>query len=73
MVAGSNALYINEKNNYVEIFAGLENILKVFRVDFVAAYDNGIHRTATVRVGTGGILGGNIHVNRSENTASVNF
>jgi hypothetical protein len=73
LVAGSNALYINENNNYVELFAGLENILKVFRVDFVAGFDNGLQGRANLRVGAGGILGGSVQVSRSDNSATVNF
>jgi hypothetical protein len=60
LVAGSNAFYVNNKNNYVEIFGGLENILKIFRVDFVAGYlPNGKVNTG-VRIGGGGLLGGSI-------------
>ncbi len=33
LVVGSNAFYVNQENNYVEIFAGIENIFKLFRVD----------------------------------------
>lgn len=60
LVGGGNAFYVNGKNNYVEIFAGLENILKIFRVDFVAAYSNGRSTTTGIRIGTGGILGGSL-------------
>ncbi len=57
LVAGGNAFYVNEKNNYTEIFAGLENILKIFRVDIVTAYSNGKVVSTRFRIGTGGILG----------------
>ncbi|MDB5202796.1 MAG: carboxypeptidase-like regulatory protein [Ferruginibacter sp.] len=60
LVAGSNAFFVNSKSNYVEVFAGLENILKIFRVDFVAAYENGRKGLTGIRIGTGGILGGSI-------------
>jgi hypothetical protein len=60
LVAGSNAFYVNNKNNYVEVFGGLENIIKIFRVDFVAGYlPNGKVNTG-VRIGGGGLLGGSI-------------
>lgn len=66
LVAGSNAFYINKNNNYIEVFAGIENILKLFRLDFVAAYSNGTRGITGFRIGTGGILGGNIRTgNRS--------
>ena len=63
LVAGSNAFYVNEKNNYIEIFGGLENILKIFRVDFVVAYTNGNKGMSGIKIGTGGILGGSVRAN----------
>ena len=63
LVAGSNAFYVNGKNNYIEIFGGLENILKIFRVDFVVAYTNGNKGMSGIKIGTGGILGGSVRAN----------
>jgi hypothetical protein len=60
LVAGSNAFYVNNKNNYVEVFGGLENILKIFRVDFVAGYQANGKVNTGVRIGGGGLLGGSI-------------
>jgi hypothetical protein len=60
LVAGSNALYVNKNNNYVEVFGGLENIFKIFRVDFVAGYDQKNKVTTGIRLGGGGLLGGSI-------------
>ena len=60
LVGGGNAFYVNGKNNYFEVFAGLENILKIFRVDFVAAYSEGKTTTTGIRIGAGGILGGSL-------------
>ena len=57
LVAGSNAFYVNKTNNYVEVFLGLENIIKIFRVDFVVAYINGKKGFAEFRIGAGGLLG----------------
>jgi Family of unknown function (DUF5686)/CarboxypepD_reg-like domain len=71
--AGSNAFYVNKNNNYVEVFAGLENILKLFRVDFVAAFENGRKGKTGIRIGAGGILGGSVQVNRNEKSASISF
>lgn len=73
LVAGSNALYINKNTNHVEAFVGLENILKVFRVDFVAAYINGGRPATEVRIGAGGILGGRININRSVRSSEIEF
>ncbi len=75
LVAGGNAFYVNDKNNFVEVFAGLENILKLFRVDFVTAYTDGkVHRYA-LRIGTGGILGSSIRIdnNTRGGRSSINF
>ncbi|HTQ27143.1 MAG TPA: DUF5686 family protein, partial [Puia sp.] len=60
LVAGSNAFYVNQANNYVEIFGGLENILKLIRVDVVGSYLNGKTGQVGVRIGLGGLLGGAI-------------
>ena len=57
LVAGANAFYVNSDNNYVEVFGGLENILKVIRVDVVAGYQSKQDTRIGVRVGFGGILG----------------
>jgi hypothetical protein len=61
LVGGANALYIDEDNNYVEVFAGLENIgVKMFRfgrVDLVAGYESGKGKPSIgVRVGLGEAL-----------------
>ncbi|MEO6550135.1 MAG: DUF5686 and carboxypeptidase regulatory-like domain-containing protein [Ferruginibacter sp.] len=60
LIAGSNAFFINQDNNYTEIFIGLENILKIFRVDFVAAYQDGKRGITGFRIGTGGLIGASI-------------
>ncbi len=74
LVAGGNAFFVNGKNNYVEIFAGLENIGKIFRVDFVAAYNNGNRGLTGIRIGTGGILGSSLRVNNSRRgSSSINL
>jgi hypothetical protein len=70
LVGGGNAFYVNSKNNYVEVFAGLENVLKLFRVDFVAAYSNGKSVSTGIRIGTGGILGSSVSVSNSRNRRS---
>ncbi|MBC9915480.1 DUF5686 and carboxypeptidase regulatory-like domain-containing protein [Chitinophaga varians] len=57
LVAGSNAFYVNDKNNYLEAFLGLENILKVLRVDVVAGYQSQDNTRIGVRVGMGGVFG----------------
>jgi len=58
LVGGANMFYVNSNNYYVEGLVGLENILKIFRVDFVAGYQAQPGNNFGVRVGAGGILGG---------------
>ncbi|MEO5967054.1 MAG: DUF5686 family protein, partial [Ferruginibacter sp.] len=41
LVGGGNAFYVNNSNNYTELFIGLENIGKFFRIDLIAGYNNG--------------------------------
>ncbi|TXJ29220.1 MAG: carboxypeptidase-like regulatory domain-containing protein [Chitinophagaceae bacterium] len=60
LVGGSNAFYVNKNNYYVEVFAGLENIFKLFRVDFVNAYQPGLGNRFGVRIGFGGLIGGKL-------------
>ena len=57
LVVGSNAFYVNQSNNYVEIFAGLENIFKLLRVDVIGSYLNGYPGQVGVRVGFDGLFG----------------
>jgi hypothetical protein len=60
LVAGGNAFFINGSNNYWELFAGLENIIKIFRVDFVMSFKDGRQQSTGIRIGTGGLLGASI-------------
>ena len=60
-VDGTNALYINPHTQYAEVFAGLENIFKFLRVDFVTGLQNGYKPTYTYRVGFDGLLGSSIN------------
>ncbi len=73
LVGGGNAFYVNTKNNYVEVFVGLENILKLLRVDFVWAYTNGLQGIKSVRIGTGGILGGSVRTSSSSRRRSISL
>ena len=57
LVTGGNAFYVNENSNYLELFVGLENIFKVLRVDFIAAYENGRGTLTGVKFGVGGLFG----------------
>ncbi len=73
LVGGSNAFYVNKNNNYVEVFAGLENIFKILRVDFVAAYANGKQGRTGIRIGTGGVIGGSMKASGRGSNRSVSI
>jgi hypothetical protein len=60
LVAGANTFYVNDAKYYLEAFAGIENIFKIFRVDFINAYQPGLHYKFGVKIGAGGIIGGKI-------------
>jgi len=66
LVAGTNTFYVNRNNYYAEAFAGIENIFKLFRVDFITAYQSGPGNLFGVRFGFGGILGGAIQISRKK-------
>ena len=57
LVGGSNAFYLNTKESYIEVFAGLENIFKVVRCDVVWGFTSGGRTAVDVRVGIRGIGG----------------
>ncbi|HMX36308.1 MAG TPA: DUF5686 and carboxypeptidase regulatory-like domain-containing protein [Ferruginibacter sp.] len=63
LVVGSNAYYVNRKNHFVEAFFGLENILKLFRVDYVFGYTNNHSYSGEIRIGAGGLLGNSVRAN----------
>ncbi len=71
MVAGSNAFYVNKYSNYVEAFVGVENIFKIFRVDWVTGFSAGNKVNTGIRIGTGGVIGGNIRTQGSGGNRTV--
>jgi hypothetical protein len=73
LVAGTNTFFINDKNNHVELFTGIENILKIFRIDVVVGFDNRQPTRTALRLGFGGLLGGNMSINRKSNAVSFSF
>jgi hypothetical protein len=58
MVTGANAFYINRTNNYIEAFVGLENILRLLRIDFYWGFEYGRQATTGFRFGITGFGGG---------------
>ncbi|HMG83061.1 MAG TPA: DUF5686 and carboxypeptidase regulatory-like domain-containing protein [Ferruginibacter sp.] len=67
LVLGSNAFYINEDGNYTEVFVGIENFLRLFRIDFVAGFRDGKTAETGIRLGTQGLLGGQNKFRRQQN------
>ncbi|MEO5564057.1 MAG: DUF5686 family protein, partial [Chitinophagaceae bacterium] len=60
LVGGANTFFVDKDNYYLEAFAGIENIFKLFRVDFVNAYQPGLGNKFGVRIGFGGLIGGKV-------------
>ncbi len=54
LVAGANMLYADSDKEYVEVFAGFENILKIARLDLVWGFDKDKVSTFGVRLGIRG-------------------
>jgi Family of unknown function (DUF5686)/CarboxypepD_reg-like domain len=70
LVGGGNAFYVNKNNNYTEVFVGLENIFKLFRVDYVVGYENGKRGLKGYRIGLSGLIGNNIKRNNVKQNRS---
>lgn len=49
-VTGVNALHINKGSDYYELLFGIENILKIIRMDFVQGFESGGGRPSGFRV-----------------------
>jgi len=54
LVMGANAFYISSNKEYVEVFTGFENILKIARFDWVWGFEQGRVSTMGVRLGIRG-------------------
>lgn len=54
LVMGANSFYADSDKQYVEIFAGFENLLKIARFDWVWGFDKGHVSTIGVRLGIRG-------------------
>jgi hypothetical protein len=59
LVGGGNLFYVNSDMHYSEVFVGLENILKILRVDVVRSFDTNGKGYAALRLGFRGALTGN--------------
>lgn len=57
-VTGTNLLYAGDDKAYAEVFFGVENIMKIIRVDLVAGFEDGRKPRAGIKIGTGGLFSG---------------
>jgi len=73
LVAGGNTFYVNKNSNHIEVFAGIENILKIFRVDVVMAYLSNREPITVLRIGAGGLFGNSLRSGGQGSGLSVKF
>jgi hypothetical protein len=50
---------VNKNNYYYEAFGGIENILKIIRIDYIWGLGNQGFQSSGLRIGFRGALGGN--------------
>lgn len=55
LVTGANTFYLNRNQYYLEPFVGLQNVLKIFRVDLLWGIEKGKPSSAGIRIGIRGI------------------
>jgi hypothetical protein len=51
LVTGANGFYIDGTRNYFEVFAGIDNIFKQFRIDIVHGFIDGKSWKSAIRIG----------------------
>lgn len=51
LVTGGNLLWINKDNYYFEVFAGIDNIFKIFRLDYVWGFSEKGYYNGEIRIG----------------------
>jgi hypothetical protein len=56
LVTGTNFLYLQNHENYAEVFVGLENIFKVGRIDFVKSFTKENWNTTGIRYSLSGMI-----------------
>ncbi len=67
LVLGSNSFYIDKDKHYTEIGIGLENIFKMFRVDFVSGYENFHFTNSSFVISFGGTFGSSVARSNNNN------
>ncbi|GEO10036.1 DUF5686 and carboxypeptidase regulatory-like domain-containing protein [Segetibacter aerophilus] len=50
IVGGTNMLFLKSGTKYIETFVGLENILKILRIDYVKSFTNNDNGTTGIRI-----------------------
>ena len=54
LIIGSNTIFINKYKRYTEIFSGIDNILKFFRVDYIVGIQPNVPTSYGIRIGIKG-------------------
>lgn len=72
LTAGGNGLLAGAYK-YGELFAGLENIFKIFRVDAVWAFRERYKPELVIRIGMGGLLGGKVQKTQNKPAIEGSF
>lgn len=70
LLIGANAYYINGRDNYEEVFTGIENIKKLFRIDYLNVFQNGKYLQSAFVFGLGGVLSNNQDNNTDKKSSS---
>ncbi|MEO6684012.1 MAG: DUF5686 and carboxypeptidase regulatory-like domain-containing protein [Ginsengibacter sp.] len=71
LVEGINGLFVGPNRKYLEVFVGLENIFKLFRVDVVTGLEPGFKPTYAIRIGFGGLAGDPLNKFRFTRTKKI--
>ncbi|NDF97750.1 MAG: hypothetical protein EB101_02235, partial [Chitinophagia bacterium] len=56
LLTGLNTCYVNSDRRYFEWFVGVDNLLKIFRVDYIFSYQPGRPMQSAIRLGVTGSL-----------------
>lgn len=56
LVGGFNAFVVHKNNYYYEVFTGVENVLKILRIDYVWGFGNQGFQSSALRIGFRGNL-----------------
>jgi len=54
LIIGTNAIFITKDKRYVELFSGIDNILKFFRVDYIIGIQPKLRASYGIRIGIKG-------------------